>query len=134
MKERAVKQAETRRRIVEATLELHREVGPALTTVSEVARRAGVGRVTVYNNFPDDTALLTACAEQWEAPPDPGAWKKVRDPDERLKAALAELYDYYRANEAMLTNVDRDAALVPALAAVIEASGASERRSAMQES
>jgi AcrR family transcriptional regulator len=133
LKERAVKQAQTRRRIVDATVELHREVGPARTTISEVARRAGVGRVTVYNHFPDDASLLAACAEQWEAPPDPGAWKKERDPDERLKAALADLYDYYRSNEAMLANVVRDAALVPALATVLEDSGALEHQSAMQE-
>ena len=133
LKERAVKQADTRRRIVDATVELHREVGPARTTISEVARRAGVGRVTVYNHFPDDASLLRACAERWEAPPDPRAWAKERDPDERLKTALAELYGHYRSNEALLANIERDAALVPALAGVLESSGAREREAAMQD-
>lgn len=134
LKERAVKQAATRQRIVDATLSLHREVGPARTTISEVARRAGVGRVTVYNHFPDDESLLGACSEQFveqNPPPDPAAWKAVKDPDERLKSALGELYDYYRANEAMLGNVGRDAAIVPALAAVLERSGAADHEEAM---
>ena len=134
LKERAVKQAATRQRIVDATVALHGEVGPARTTISEVARRAGVGRVTVYNHFPDDESLLGACSQQFvddNPPPDPGSWKSVKDPDARLRSALAELYDYYRDNEAMLGNVGRDAAIVPALAAVLERSGAAERQEAM---
>jgi AcrR family transcriptional regulator len=129
MKERAVKQEATRQRIVDATIELHREVGPALTTISEVARRAGVGRVTVYNHFPDDAALLGASSAQFATdspPPDPGSWTSVKDPSERLKEALAELYGYYRANAALLANVTRDAALLPALAEALERSGADE--------
>ena len=58
LKARAEKQADTRRRIVEATSELHEEVGPARTTVAEIARRAGVQRLTVYNNFPNETELF----------------------------------------------------------------------------
>ncbi len=61
LKARAEKQAETRRRIVEATAALHTEVGPAQTTVAEIARRAGVQRLTVYNNFPDERQLFEAC-------------------------------------------------------------------------
>jgi len=136
LKERAVKQAATRQRIVDATVALHREVGPARTTISEVARRAGVGRVTVYNHFPDDESLLGACSQQFleeSPPPDPGPWKSVKDPDARLKSALAELYDYYRDNEQVLANVGRDAAIVPALAAVLERSGAAEHQTAMAE-
>jgi AcrR family transcriptional regulator len=134
LKERAVKQAETRQRIIDAALTLHREVGPARTTISEVARRAGVGRVTVYNHFPDDASLLGASTAQFAAqspPPEPDDWTAIRDPEERLRSALAELYGYYRDNEAMLENVGRDAALVPALAQVLEASGAAKREAAM---
>ena len=134
LKERAVKQAETRQRIVDATVGLHRELGPARTTISEVARRAGVGRVTVYNHFPDDASLLAACVAQFGAespPPDPDDWTAIRDPEERLKSALAELYGYYRDNEAMLENLGRDAALVPALARVLDESGGAEHETAM---
>jgi AcrR family transcriptional regulator len=136
LKERAVRQEETRQRIVEATVALHREVGPARTTVTEVARRAGVGRVTVYNHFPDDVALLGACSAHFVAahpPPDPTAWAAIHDPDARLRTALAETYAYYRENAAMLANVARDAALVPALAEVLGRSGAAEHAHAMRD-
>ena len=67
LKKRAERLADTRRRITEATVELHRTVGPAATQINEVARRSGVQRMTVYNHFPDDTALLAACSAHWRA-------------------------------------------------------------------
>src|SRR5919197_5438087 len=136
LKERARRQEETRRRIVDATVALHREVGPARTTVSEVARRAGVGRVTVYNHFPDDASLLGACSARFIAshpPPDPSAWAAIADPDARLRAALGEVYAHYRENEAMLANVRRDAALIPALAEVLGSAEAVAHEAAMRE-
>lgn len=136
LKERARRQAETRRRIVDATVALHREVGPARTTVTDVARRAGVGRVTVYNHFPDEAALLGACSARFVAdhpPPDPSAWAAIRDPDARLRTALTQTYAYYRQNAAMLANVGRDAALVPALADVLAHSGAAAHEAAMRD-
>jgi AcrR family transcriptional regulator len=136
LKERARAQQETRQRIVDATVALHREVGPARTTVAEIARRAGVGRVTVYNHFPDETALLGACSAQWVAanpPPDPAGWAAIENPAKRLRRALAELYSYYRANDAMLANITRDAPLVPALAEVLGAAGAADHERAMRE-
>src|SRR4051794_6133595 len=135
-KERARRQEETRQRIVDATVELHRELGPARTTIAEVARRAGVGRVTVYNHFPDDVSLLTACSAHFvegHPPPDPGAWVAIDDPDRRLRTALEQAYGYYRENAAMLGNVARDAALVPALAEVLGRSGAVEHAEAMRD-
>ena len=136
LKERAVRQQETRQRIVDVTVALHQEVGPARTTVTEIARRAGVGRVTVYNHFPDDVALLGACSAHFVAghpPPDPGAWSTIADPDARLRTALEEAYAYYRENAAMIGNVARDAALVPALAEVLGRSGAAEHAQAMRD-
>src|SRR4051795_10013419 len=90
-KRRAEQQAETRRRIVEAMVALHGEVGPARTTISAVAERAGVERLTVYRHFADDTAMFQACSAHFAAevaPPDPAAWTGVREPAERLRAAL----------------------------------------------
>ena len=136
LKERAVRQEETRRRIVDATEALHREVGPARTTVTEIARRAGVGRVTVYNHFPDDVALLGACSAHFVAahpPPDPASWAAIADADARLRTALAETYAYYRENAAMIGKVTRDAALVPALAEVLGRSGAAAHAEAMRD-
>jgi AcrR family transcriptional regulator len=123
LKARAAKQAETRRRITEATVELHRTVGPASTRISEVARRAGVQRVTVYNNFPDEPSLLAACSQHWRAlhpAPDPAAWAAVADPVRRLRVALGDLYAWYRETEPMTANVLRDAGTMPALRAIVE--------------
>ena len=136
LKERARAQEETHRRIVDAAVALHGEIGPARTTVSEIARRAGVGRVTVYNHFPDDRSLLAASSARWTSdhpPPDPGDWAAIGNPARRLRESLTALYGYYRANEAMLAHVTRDAAVVPALAEALDERGAGERERAMRE-
>src|SRR3712207_7148241 len=62
LKKRAERQQETRLRIARATLELHEILGPALTTRSAIAQRAGVTRPTVYSHFPDDLTLGKACS------------------------------------------------------------------------
>jgi AcrR family transcriptional regulator len=124
LKERARTQAETRQRIVEATVALHEEVGPARTTVTEIARRAGVQRLTVYNHFPEERALFGACSAHFMAerpPPDPRAWAAIDDPEARLRAALADLHGWYRARRPMLSNVERDSPLIPALRDVVSA-------------
>ena len=123
LKKRAERLADTRRRITEATVELHRTVGPAATHINEVARRAGVQRMTVYNHFPNDTALLTACSAHWRAlhpAPDLAAWRAVQDPGARLRLGLHQLYLWYRETEPMTANVLRDAQVLPALRAILE--------------
>ena len=125
MKKRAERQRETRRRIVEATVELHRTRGPANTTISEIAQRAGVNRLTVYNHFPDISDLLRACSRSWterHPAPDPAPWAGIRDPQERLRTALRELYGFYSRTEPMRANVLRDAETMPALATLLEGS------------
>jgi AcrR family transcriptional regulator len=118
-RKRAESEAETRERIAAAAAALHGEIGPAKTTVSAVAERAGVQRATVYRHFPDDDALFEACSSHWNArnaPPDPNAWAAIEDPAERLRVALAELYDWYARTEYMLAKLFRDQSLVPAVA------------------
>jgi AcrR family transcriptional regulator len=115
---RADAEAETRRRITEAAVKLHGSVGPARTTIKGVAEEAGVQRATVYRHFPDEEALFAACSAHWGAlnpAPNPEPWAAIKDPDERLRTALGELYAWYERGEQMLTNVVRDAALVPAM-------------------
>jgi len=123
LKKRARQLEETRRRITEATVELHRTVGPAATQISEVARRAGVQRMTVYNHFPDEVSLLAACSAHWQAlhpPPDLAGWLEIDDPAERLRLGLRELYAWYRETEPMTANILRDAGIVPALGPLVE--------------
>ena len=111
LKQRALSQAETRQRIVDATVDLHRELGPLRTTISAIAERAGVQRLTVYRHFPDDRALFGACSSQWRAAhpmPDPSAWAVLEDPTERLQLALGEIYAWFGSTEEMTANVLRD--------------------------
>jgi AcrR family transcriptional regulator len=115
---RAELEEQTRQRIAEAAMRLHSTVGPSRTTVSAVAREAGVQRSTVYRHFPTEVDLFGACSERWfslNPPPDPGAWSELADPGERLQTALTELYRWYGWAEPMLSNVTRDAPLVPAM-------------------
>ena len=123
---RAEQEEATRLRITEAAVDLHGSLGPARTTVSGVAERAGVQRATVYRHFPDEEALFAACSSHWEMlnpPPDPTAWGEVTDPERRLRLALAELYAWYGPNERMLENVTRDLPLVPAMRGPVEEFG-----------
>src|SRR3712207_5648866 len=111
LKKRAERQEETRLRIARATLELHEILGPALTTRSAIAERAGVTRPTVYSHFPDDLSLGKACSslELSDNPlPDPAPWQQIADPELRLRMALGELYAYFRRRERFWTNILRD--------------------------
>jgi len=113
----------TKRRIVEAAIELHTTIGPANTTVSAVAERAGVQRLTLYRHFPRPEDLFDACVTlgwEWFPPPDMGRWRQTADPEARLRHALGELYAYYdRVGDAFLVLV-RDFPRVPALARLNE--------------
>jgi AcrR family transcriptional regulator len=115
---RAELEQQTRERIVAATVDLHGSVGPACTTVSGIAERAGVQRATVYRHFPDEESLFVACSAHWRdrnPPPDLAGWAAVRDPDARLGLALRELYAWYGRTEQMIGLLTRDAALVPSM-------------------
>ena len=119
LKRRAEHQDQTRQRIVEAAVELHQTVGPAATTFSHIAERAGVGRVTVYRHFPDEAALLAACSGYYyeEYPfPDVQNWRAIADPEERLRAALRETYAYHGATQEMHARVLRDMRDEPVMA------------------
>jgi AcrR family transcriptional regulator len=127
LKERARRQEQTRRRIVEAAVDLHTSVGPAQTTISGIAQRAGVERHTVYAHFPDDRSLFRACTAHWEAShPLPGleALAAVEDPVRRLRRALGEMYAWYESVEADLALFFRDASFVAANSDVLDEMGA----------
>jgi len=116
MKRRAELEELTRTRITESAVALHEELGPARTSISAIAERAGVRRSTVYRHFPDDEALFAACSSHWAAanpPPDPGPWAAIEDPSQRTETALRELYAFYGRTEGMFTSLLRDEELVP---------------------
>jgi AcrR family transcriptional regulator len=118
LKKRAEAMSDTRQRITEAAMELHGTIGPARTTVSAVAERAGVQRHTVYRHFPTDEDLLAACSAHFDELhpwPDSEEWRHEADPARRLQMALLELYDFYAVTGSMWANIMRDAELVPAI-------------------
>lgn len=115
--------AETRRRITEAAVELHGTIGPARTTMSAVAERAGVQRHTVYRHFPTDADLFQACSMHFTAAnpwPELEPLREIADPRERLELALDRLYAHYERTEPMFSNVLRDAELVDAVRPTLE--------------
>jgi AcrR family transcriptional regulator len=122
LKARAERQQDTQRRIAAAAASLHEQVGPARTTIAEVARRAGVQRPTVYKHFPTERELVAACQNHFlteHPPPDPGPALALAEPAERVRAVLEPLYGWYRSTEAMTGNVQRDRRLLPDLDALL---------------
>jgi AcrR family transcriptional regulator len=112
LKRRAEQQAATRRRIVEAAVDLHGSVGPARTTLSMIAERAGVQRHTLYAHFPDERSLFLACSGlsmERDPLPDPAPWLAIADRRERLRIGLLAVYGWYDRNAALAACVLRDA-------------------------
>jgi len=113
---------ETRQKIVEAAVAAHEEVGPADTTITAIAERAGVQRLTVYRHFPEEDDILEACSSHWtsEHPlPDPSEWAGLENPALRLRTAMEAVFQYYRNGEGMLRKVLRDEEEIPSLVQIM---------------
>jgi AcrR family transcriptional regulator len=111
LKKRAEAQLETRNRIVDAAIELHEFKGPAHTSLSEVARLAGVQRHTLYRHFPEERDLMLACSgiyTERNPMPDPSRWAGVQG-EERLRMGLREMYAFFESTEPMLSRLVVDA-------------------------
>ena len=135
LKKRAERQEQTRRRIVEAAIELHRTKGPARTSLSDVARLAGVQRHTLYRHFPNPWDLLLACSGRFgqeHTPPDVAPWLDISEPERRLRRGLTDLYRFYEEVEDMYASVLRDAEYDP-LTREISQLRQGERLNAVQE-
>jgi AcrR family transcriptional regulator len=123
LRRRAERQAETRQRIVEAAVELHSSVGPARTTVSMVAERAGVQRHTFYAHFPDERSLSLACSglvAERDPYPDAGPWRAIADRHARLRAGLGALYAWYERNAELAGCIMRDVEVHPLTREIME--------------
>jgi AcrR family transcriptional regulator len=115
-KARAANEQATRMRIIEAAIDLHGSIGPAQTSISAIADRAGVRRATVYRHFPDERSLFMGCSGTFSERnplPDPATWGSIPDPEGRLGAALDAIYAWYERVEPMLTALMRDIDKVP---------------------
>jgi AcrR family transcriptional regulator len=123
LKRRAERQAQTRRRIVEAAIDLHQTKGPARTTLSDIARRAGVQRHTLYRHFPDERTVGMACSDlymQLHPPPEAAPWRSIADPEQRLRRGLTDLYGWFDHVRDMLGSVLRDAEIHPLTAELFQ--------------
>ena len=112
LRRRGERQAETRQRIAQAAMELHGTVGPARTSLSMVAERAGVQRNTLYAHFPDERSLFQACSGLFierNPPPDMTSWRAEPAGPARLGTGLTAVYRWYDANAEMMSCVLRDA-------------------------
>jgi AcrR family transcriptional regulator len=119
LKRRAARQDLTRQRIVDATIELHQSIGAAQTTISEIAKRAGVGRVTIYRHFPDEETLFAACSGHYFAQhpfPDIERWQQIPDPRDRLRTGLRESYAWHHENQQMIAMALAEARDLPVMA------------------
>ena len=116
LRARAASQAQTRQRIVEAAVDLHRKLGPAETSLTAVAEHAGVQRHTLYRHFPSEPDLLRACRDHFTGThpfPDARKWADLPAGQARVRTGLTELYAYYSANREMVGNVLRDSDRLP---------------------
>jgi AcrR family transcriptional regulator len=117
-KARAERKEATRQRIVDATVELHEEIGPARTSISAIAERAGVERLTVYRHFATEGEIFQACSTRYDELhplPDGVAWQAIVDPFDRLTTGLTDLYSYFADTERMTSAVLRDAPSTPSM-------------------
>lgn len=95
---RAETKAETRDRIVAATLRLYRDVGVAGATVPAVARAADVAPGTVRNHFPGPADLADAAAEAILADtgmPDATIFDGLIGLADRVERLLAEVSAFF---------------------------------------
>jgi AcrR family transcriptional regulator len=109
MSRRATAVQETRRRIVEATSQVHAEQGIASARIEDIARRAGVATGTLYRHFPSYEDLVGACAAlTFAIAPPPtaeaarAAFAGVRSPRKRLERLADVLFGYYERTGRMV--------------------------------
>jgi AcrR family transcriptional regulator len=120
MTRRAAAVEATRRRIVEATVSAHRDLGVQATSWEEIARRAGVGVGTVYRHFPSLDELLPACGEvvaSTLALPArdrvPELFKGTHSSRERIERLVKALFGAYERGAPFIRNIRRERRELP---------------------
>src|SRR5687768_3159870 len=123
MTRRASAAAQTRRRIVEATLELHGEQGIVATSWDDIAARAGVGVGTVYRHFRSLDELIPACGEntrQAIAQPNPqdvaALYDAIDAPARRFELLVSEAFAIYERGAPQLRAIRNDPDVHPNIA------------------
>jgi AcrR family transcriptional regulator len=129
MTRRASAVAQTRRRIIDATRELHTEQGIAATSWDAIAARAGVGVGTVYRHFPSLDELVPACGEVSMSvvalPDDAAGLFEGLHGAERVGRLVREAFAIYERGSRELQVVRREPDVHPSVAVLSEAFEAS---------
>ena len=110
---------ETRRRIVDATFELHNEKGVVATSMQDVAERADVALRTVYNHYPTIDALVAGCGTKVMAllsPPTPAIFNGLSALEERMLRLVSELFAMYKRGSLQIELARREQGKVAGLA------------------
>jgi AcrR family transcriptional regulator len=122
MTKRAAALADTRARIVAATVEAHRELGVQPTSWDEIARRAGVGVGTVYRHFRSLDDLLPACGqivEETMALPTPDqiahTFDGARSSRARVRRLVQLVFDIYERAAPFIHNIRNEHKQLPQL-------------------
>jgi AcrR family transcriptional regulator len=99
---RATRQAETRRRIVDAALALYQEKGVSATTMQDIARRADVAPGTVANHFGSAASLATEVTARILADlrmPTPDLFDGLERLPDRIGLLVRELAAFFDRSE-----------------------------------
>jgi AcrR family transcriptional regulator len=122
MTKRAAALADTRARIVAATVDAHRELGVEPTSWDEIARRAGVGVGTVYRHFRSLDDLLPACGrivEETMALPTPDqiahAFDGARSSRARIQRLVQLVFGVYERAAPFIHNIRNEHERLPQL-------------------
>ena len=122
MQHRAALEAQTRERIVHATVELHAQHGVLGTTHAMIAKRAEVAPQTVYNHFPALGVLLGACTGHVldRAPPvGVDSFRAGRSPAARLRLLADAVYARHAYLAPWMRISWYEAAVIPELGALM---------------
>ena len=95
--------------VLDAAREAILAVGWSRTTLTDVARRAGVSRMTIYRRWPEMRALLAdLLTREWTTAVEPALRSRTQDPLERIVDGVVTGVRALRDNEllARITDVD----------------------------
>lgn len=123
MGKRAEAMGATRRRILEATMEVHDEQGIVAARWPDIAERAGVSLATLYRHFPSLEELVTACGRLTVELVDPPSAETAADVfagtrtrKQRVERLVDVTFAFYERAGRIVDNVRRDSSRLDALA------------------
>jgi AcrR family transcriptional regulator len=122
MERRSATVEDTRRRIIDATVELHNEKGVSGTSMQDIADRSGVALATVYRHFPTLDALVPACGArnvELNPLPEETVFAAFDSGEARVAALVAALFAHYERGQRAYEVGFAEAATLPVMAGLM---------------